>query len=144
MTDLRGLGLLLDDGETHALVVNALTAAAAEYRGVAGDAASGVECDHFKRVSSVLESVVAALYAVSGALSEPGDTFADILADRAARETLIAALMMYGQAVLEVWETSIDVSVCGRCELTTANVEWVLEVTEATSPHEPPHPRSEA
>lgn len=58
-------------------------------------------------------------------------SFDEILADRGARDTLRSALMMYGQAVLEIWETSTDVSLRGMCELATSNVEWMLEAIEA-------------
>ena len=128
MTDLIALGALLEDAETHGLVVNALESAAAEMRAVGID--SPGDRLQFDRVATTLDQVTAAMYATSTRASGSVETFADILADRGARETLRSALMMYGRAVVEVWETSTDVSVRGICEQTTANVEWALECIE--------------
>ncbi len=128
MTDIVALARLLDDAEIHGLVVKALESAMSDFR--SADCDSEADRRHFARVSSILDVVVAALHEPNVRLSEPGDTFDDILTDRGARETLRSALMTYGQAVLEVWETSIDVSVRGTCELATSNIEWALETIE--------------
>ncbi len=131
MTDLDALGALLENAETHGLVANALESAAAEMR------AAGVDSPgdrlQFDRVAAKLDQVTATMYATSGHVSELVETFADILADRGARETLRSALMMYGQAVVEVWATSLDVNVRRTCELTTANVERMLETVDTGS-----------
>lgn len=125
MTDLHALGALLDNAETHGLVANALESAAAEMRAAGVDSPGDrLQFDH---VATTLDEVTAAMYATCARASESVETFADILADRGARETLRSALMMYGRAIVEVWETSTDPSVRGVCEATTSNVERMLE-----------------
>lgn len=128
MTDLDALGVLLADAETHGLVTNALESAASEMRSVEVDLAGDRSC--FDRVAVILDDVVAAMHSADERTSESPETFAEILANRGAREPPQVALMMYGRAVVEVWETSTDVSVRGVCELTTSNVEWLLAAIE--------------
>lgn len=127
MTNLKDVSMLLDDVETHALVVNALESSAAGLRTL--EPRGGEDGRHFDRVAAKLDRIVSALHAPEG-MDEPQVRLLKDLAERGVQETLRSALMMCGQAVVEVWETSIDEAVRAVCELTTSNVERMLELLD--------------
>lgn len=75
---------------------------------------------------------------MAASVSERGDSFAEVVADRGACEALRSSRSRCRHTVVEAREALTDVAVRGVCELTTSDVERCFESSSSDDPQPDP------